>query len=75
MPVRWIRMIGAYFVVVLVLTVAVETLVDPFAALLGVLQKKISPEEMTKDLQEWLPGQDSQKKASGSCHHPLYESI
>lgn len=56
--------LGAYFAVMLVLAVAVETIVDPFTAWLGVLQKKVSPEEMTKDLKEWLPDEDSQQKAS-----------
>lgn len=56
--------LGAYFAVMLVLAVAVETIVDPFTAWIGVLQKKVSPEEMAKDLQEWLPDKDSRQKAS-----------
>jgi hypothetical protein len=55
--------LGAYFAVMLVLAVAVETILDPLTALLGVLQKKVSPEELTKDLQEWLPDDKAKEKA------------
>ena len=57
--------LGAYFAVLLVLAVAVETILDPITLFKG-LQKKISPEEYMKDVNEWLP-HNSKGKASASA--------
>jgi len=50
-----IGILATYFAVLLVLSVAVETILDPFTLFKG-LQKKVSPEEYTKDKKSWLPG-------------------
>ena len=49
-----IGILGAYFAVLLVLAVSVETILDPITLIKG-LQKKVSPEDSIKDLKEWLP--------------------
>jgi hypothetical protein len=45
--------LGAYFAILLVLAVAVETILDPFTAIFGSLKKKVNPEDLMKDLKEW----------------------
>lgn len=45
--------LGAYFVVLLVLAVAVETILEPFTLFKG-LRKKVNPDEFTTDLKEWI---------------------
>jgi hypothetical protein len=47
--------LGAYFAVLLVLAVSVETILDPFTILIKPLRKKVSPEDAIKDIKEWLP--------------------
>jgi len=46
--------LGAYFAVLLVLAVAIETIIEPFSMIKG-LRKKISPDDFMKDVKEWLP--------------------
>ena len=46
--------LGAYFAILLVLSVSVETLLEPFSFIKG-LQKKVGPDEVLKTVQEWLP--------------------
>lgn len=55
--------IGAYFAVLLVLAVAVETILEPIKLFEG-LRKKVSPEQALKDVKDWLPeGSDANSKA------------
>jgi len=49
-----IGVLGAYFAILLVLAVSVETILEPFSFLKG-LQKQISPDEVLKSVREWLP--------------------
>jgi len=46
--------LGAYFAVVLVLSVSVETILEPFTSLPW-LRKKLDPDDILKDIKEWLP--------------------
>ena len=46
--------LGAYFAILLVLSVSVETILEPFSFLKG-LQKKASPDDVLRAVQEWLP--------------------
>jgi len=46
--------LGAYFAILLVLSVSVESIIEPFSFFRG-LQKKSSPDEVLKTVQEWLP--------------------
>jgi hypothetical protein len=46
--------LGAYFAILLVLSVSVETILEPFSFFKG-LQKTTSPDEVLKSVQEWLP--------------------
>jgi len=46
--------LGAYFAVLLVLAVSVETILEPISWFKG-LRKKVSPDEALKDIKEWLP--------------------
>lgn len=46
--------LGAYFAVLLVLSVAVESLLD-LVKLGGLLRARISPEQAMKDIKDWLP--------------------
>lgn len=56
--------LGAYFAVLLVLAVAVETILDPIK-MFRPLQKRASPEQVMKDLDEWLPqGSGGRAKAT-----------
>lgn len=55
--------LGAYFAVVLVLAVSVETILEPFTSLPW-LSKKLDPDDILKDIKEWLPeGSDLSAKA------------
>jgi hypothetical protein len=47
--------LGAYFVMVLVLAVSVETILEPFSWWFRGLQKRVSPDEVLKDIKNWLP--------------------
>jgi hypothetical protein len=47
--------LGAYFVMVLVLAVSVETILEPFTWWFRGLRKKISPEDVLNDIKSWLP--------------------
>ncbi|GEM_PF-770611 len=54
--------LGAYFAILLVLSVSVETLLEPFTWFRG-LRKQASPDDVLKSVQEWLPeGSDEAKK-------------
>ena len=56
--------LGAYFAVVLVLSVSVETILEPFSSLPG-LRKKLDPDDILKDIKEWLPaGSDAEAKVT-----------
>lgn len=46
--------LGAYFAVLLVLAVAIETIIEPISMIRG-LRKKISPDDFMKDVKEWIP--------------------
>ncbi len=46
--------LGAYFAILLVLSVSVETLLEPFTWFRG-LRKQASPDDVLKSVQEWLP--------------------
>jgi hypothetical protein len=46
--------LGAYFAVLLVLSVSVETILEPFSWFKG-LRKQVSPDEALRDIKEWLP--------------------
>ena len=47
--------LGAYFVLVLVLAVSVETILEPFTWWFRGLQKRVSPDDVLKDIKNWLP--------------------
>lgn len=51
---RILGIIGAYFAILLVLAVSIETILEPISWFKG-LQKKVSPEDALKDLKAWLP--------------------
>jgi hypothetical protein len=46
--------LGAYFAILLVLSVSVETILEPFSFFKG-LQKQANPDDVVKSVQEWLP--------------------
>ena len=46
--------LGAFFAVILALSVSVETIVEPLTSLKG-LQKRSSPDEILDDIKGWLP--------------------
>ncbi len=46
--------LGAYFAILLVLSVSVETILEPFSFLKG-LQKQANPDDVVKAVREWLP--------------------
>lgn len=50
-----IGVLGAYFVMVMVLAVSVETILEPFTWWFRGLQKRVSPDEVLKDIKNWLP--------------------
>ena len=55
--------IGAYFAILLVLSVSVETILEPFSFFKG-LRKTASPDDVLKSVKEWLPeGSDDAAKA------------
>jgi len=55
--------LGAYFAILLVLSVSVETLLEPFSFFKG-LRKTASPDEVLRSVKEWLPeGSDDAAKA------------
>jgi len=49
--------LGAYFAVLLVLAVAIETIIEPITSIpwFKGLVKKVSPDDFMKDVKEWLP--------------------
>jgi len=49
-----IGVLGAYFSILLVLSVSVETILEPFSFFKG-LQKPLNPDEVLNSIQEWLP--------------------
>jgi hypothetical protein len=54
--------LGAYFAILLVLSVSVETLLEPFTWFRG-LRKQASPDDVLASVQEWLPeGSEEAKK-------------
>lgn len=46
--------LGAYFAILLVLSVSVETILEPFSFFKG-LRKTVSPDEVLESVREWLP--------------------
>lgn len=46
--------LGAYFAILLVLSVSVETILESFTFIKG-LQKQANPDDVVKAVQEWLP--------------------
>jgi hypothetical protein len=46
--------LGAYFAILLVLSVSVETILEPFTFFKG-LQKQVNPDDVVREVQEWLP--------------------
>ena len=46
--------LGAYFAILLVMSVSVETILEPFSFLKG-LQKQANPDDVLKSIEEWLP--------------------
>ena len=59
-----IGILGAYFAVVFVLSVSVETILEPFTVLPW-LKKKLDPDDILKDIKEWLPaGSDADAKVT-----------
>ena len=59
-----IGILGAYFAMVFVLSVSVETILEPFTSLPW-LRKKLDPDEILKDVKEWLPaGSDADAKVT-----------
>jgi len=46
--------LGAYFAILLVLSVSVETILEPFSFFKG-LRKQAGPDDVLKSVQEWLP--------------------
>jgi hypothetical protein len=46
--------LGAYFAVLLVMAVSVETILEPFTFFRG-LQKRVNPDDVLKAVEEWLP--------------------
>jgi len=58
-----IGVLGAYFAILLVLSVSVETILEPFSFFKG-LQKAASPDDVLKAVREWLPeGSEEAAKA------------
>ena len=53
--------LGAYFAILLVLSVSVETLLEPFSLFRG-LRKQASPDDVLKSVQEWLPEASEEAK-------------
>jgi hypothetical protein len=47
--------LGAYFVMVMVLAVSVETILEPLTWWFSGLRKKISPDDVLNDIKSWLP--------------------
>ena len=54
--------LGTFFAVLLVLAVSVETILD-FFKLTGLLRGRISPEQATKDIADWVPQEPEQARA------------
>lgn len=56
--------LGAYFAIVFVLSVSVETLLEPFTNLPW-LRKKYDPDEILNEIKQWLPsGSDTEAKVT-----------
>lgn len=56
--------LGAYFAVVLVLAVSVETILEPFTSLPW-LRKKPDPDDILNDIKQWIPsGSDFEAKVT-----------
>jgi len=56
--------LGAYFAVVLVLAVSIETILEPFTSLPW-LRRKPNPDDILNDIKGWLPkGSDAEAKAA-----------
>jgi hypothetical protein len=56
--------LGAYFAVLLVMAVSVETILEPFTSLPW-LRKKLDPDDILRDIKDWLPaGSEGKAKAT-----------
>ncbi|GJQ51684.1 MAG: hypothetical protein HKUEN02_05310 [Anaerolineaceae bacterium] len=54
--------LGAYFVILMVLSMSVEALLEPITQFRG-LRKQVSPDDVLASVEEWLPeGSDEMKK-------------
>jgi hypothetical protein len=49
-----LAVLGAYFAILLVLSVSVEAILEPFSFFKG-LRKQASPDDVLKSVEEWLP--------------------
>ena len=54
-----VAVLGAYFAILLVLSVSVETILEPFSFFKG-LQKPVNPDDVLNSVQEWLPDGSSE---------------
>jgi len=54
-----VGVLGAYFAILLVLSVSVETILEPFSLFKG-LQKPVNPDDVLNSVQEWLPDGSSE---------------
>ena len=54
-----VGVLGAYFAILLVLSVSVETILEPFSLFKG-LQKVADPDDVLNSIQEWLPENSSE---------------
>jgi len=61
---RILGVLGAYFAILLVLAVSVETMLEPFTLIFKGLRKRISPDDVMQDINEWLPKYSDQSGAA-----------
>ena len=54
-----VAVLGAYFAILLVLSVSVETILEPFSFFKG-LQKPVNPDDVLNSVQEWFPDGSSE---------------
>lgn len=68
-----LAILGAYFAVVFVLSVSVETILEPFTSLPW-LRRKPNPDEILNDIKEWLP-KDSDLEAKAAAIEKLTGNV
>jgi hypothetical protein len=64
--------LGAYFAVIFVLSVSVETILEPFTSLPW-LHKKTDPDEILQDIKEWLPAGSASETKTVAIQNLLSE--